>query len=265
MNKPMPTRAEGITMSFKHMSLVVDHSKTRGPDRAIMLVISRRMNEAGQCWPGINRIADDAGLDRRCVIRRLKHISASGELLIQRQNHDVQTRGGMQAVNVYTLAINSSKGSGPQPLPSGSKGVADVLKGGGCSGSKGVADVLKGGGPQPPESSLNENKKSSLNQRGGHGVVFKIPDSLQTPEFIAAWESWQTHRKEIHKPLTAQSVKMQMKDFTAWGTERAIAAIEYTIKKGWQGIREPNQGDANGERKSKADREYLEVIDVPRL
>jgi hypothetical protein len=55
---------------------------------------------------------------------------------------------------------------------------------------------------------------------------------------MKAWENWQQHRREIKKPLTDQSIKMQMADFQKWGAERAIAAIEFTIKKGWQGIRE---------------------------
>jgi len=68
----------------------------------------------------------------------------------------------------------------------------------------------------------------------------EIPLSLNTPEFLKAWEDWKTHRREIKAPLTMKSVEMQMKDFEAWGIIRSIAAIEYTIKKGWQGIREPD-------------------------
>lgn len=69
-------------------------------------------------------------------------------------------------------------------------------------------------------------------------LSFDIPENLSTPEFLKAWESWKAHRKEIKKPLTVQSVKMQMDDFQKWGAARSIAAISFTIKKGWQGIRE---------------------------
>ena len=68
----------------------------------------------------------------------------------------------------------------------------------------------------------------------------EIPFSLNTTEFLKAWENWRQLRKEIKKPLTEKSIEMQMKDFTTWGVVRSIAAIEYTIKKGWQGIREPD-------------------------
>jgi 3-oxoacyl-(acyl-carrier-protein) synthase len=97
--------------------------------------------------------------------------------------------------------------------------------------------------------------------------LFDIPEVLNTPKFLQAWESWQAHRKEIRKPLTKQSVKMQMKTFAEWGVDRAVAAIEHTISKGWQGIREQDkQGEyANGigtnrlqHRIEKANREYQE-------
>jgi len=74
--------------------------------------------------------------------------------------------------------------------------------------------------------------------RGKPPVGFIFPESLNTPEFKYAWENWQQHRKEIKKPLTPQSIKMQMKEFAVWGPLRSIRAIEFTIKKGWQGIKE---------------------------
>lgn len=85
---------------------------------------------------------------------------------------------------------------------------------------------------RPPEGKEGKGKK------GREDAVFDIPLELNTPEFKKAWEDWIQHRKEIKKALTVQSVKMQMGDFVKWGAPRAIAAINYTIKRGWQGIRE---------------------------
>jgi uncharacterized protein YdaU (DUF1376 family) len=95
---------------------------------------------------------------------------------------------------------------------------------------------------QISEAEADKNKKET---------VFEIPLKLNTPEFLKAWEDWKTHRKEIKAPLTPKSIEMQMKDFTTWGVNRAIAAIEFTIKKGWQGIREDDNG---GYRKSNTPR-----------
>jgi len=100
----------------------------------------------------------------------------------------------------------------------------------------GECDTKAAEGCRLPEWNGREGKEGKEGKTPQ--VDFVFPDSLNIPEFKSAWENWQQHRKEIKKPLTPQSIKMQMKEFTAWGPERAIKAIEFTIKKGWQGIKE---------------------------
>ena len=74
----------------------------------------------------------------------------------------------------------------------------------------------------------------------------EIPAELDTPEFRTAWTEWQRHRAEIKEPLTPTSISKQLKQFAEWGPARAISAIEHTIRKGWQGIREDDSRPANG-------------------
>ena len=78
------------------------------------------------------------------------------------------------------------------------------------------------------------------------GAVIEIPASLQTPEFAAAWERWGQHRREIKKPLTPTSSDRQLASLASMGPARAVAAIDHTIEKGWQGIREPDVGRQPG-------------------
>jgi hypothetical protein len=69
-----------------------------------------------------------------------------------------------------------------------------------------------------------------------------IPPELDIPAFRVAWDEWIQHRKEKGKPLTPSTASKQLKEVSAWGQERAIAAIDFSILKGWQGIFEnPNQ------------------------
>lgn len=77
-----------------------------------------------------------------------------------------------------------------------------------------------------------------------------LPDVLNTPEFCAAWESWQKHRREIKKPLTPEQAGKQLQQFVLWGASRSVAAINHTITKGWQGIREPDVDQGNGRSKT---------------
>lgn len=72
-----------------------------------------------------------------------------------------------------------------------------------------------------------------------------IPLLLSTDAFAEAWRGWLQHRREIKKPITpgSQTEREQLKTLEAWGEARAIAAIRYTIFKGWQGLREADPND----------------------
>lgn len=72
-----------------------------------------------------------------------------------------------------------------------------------------------------------------------------FPDVLKCSEFEEAWSRWKRHRSEIKKPLKPTQTASMLKTLSEWGLERALAAIEHTITKGWQGLREP-EGNSNG-------------------
>jgi hypothetical protein len=80
----------------------------------------------------------------------------------------------------------------------------------------------------------------SVNPPFPSSSVFVFPDSLKGEVgFVEAWGSWVLHRKQIKKPLTGEQAKKQLAAFEQWGPARSIAAIEHTIRQGWQGLREP--------------------------
>lgn len=73
-----------------------------------------------------------------------------------------------------------------------------------------------------------------------------IPILLDTETFRAAWAKWQRFRIEKKCPMTATTAEELLEQFVGWGEARAIAAIKYTIAKGWQGLREPDAPAATG-------------------
>lgn len=75
---------------------------------------------------------------------------------------------------------------------------------------------------------------SSLQEQ--EGETEKLP--FTSDAFKAAWERWKSHRREIRKKLTPTSVGRQFAMLAEMGEERAIAMIDYTILKGWTGLRE---------------------------
>ena len=94
--------------------------------------------------------------------------------------------------------------------------------------------------PLPPCDS-SQPKKARGKREGT--VAPDIPAAIDTAEFREAWERWKKHRREKRAPLTTTSVEDQFKEMVSWGVFRAIAAINYSIKKGWTGIFE-EQGAA---------------------
>jgi hypothetical protein len=74
----------------------------------------------------------------------------------------------------------------------------------------------------------------------------KVVLPIQSEAFREAWLLWCQHRTEIKKPLKPTSCDQQLKQLADWGEARAIAAIRYTVAKGWQGIQEPDTSKRNG-------------------
>jgi len=64
------------------------------------------------------------------------------------------------------------------------------------------------------------------------GEMDGFHENLTTEAFKVAWAEWKQHRLEKKKPLTPTSVKY----LSGLGAERAVAIIDFTIQKGWQGL-----------------------------
>ena len=68
----------------------------------------------------------------------------------------------------------------------------------------------------------------------------QIPAALNTPEFLAAWTSWQQHRRELKKPLTPTATQQQMAKLREWGPAQAIIALNNSIASGWTSLYLPS-------------------------
>ena len=116
------------------------------------------------------------------------------------------------------------------------------------SHSDGNALAMLTANRQPPTA--NREPKTPPNPlKGGVCEEQVFPEVLQTDEFKKAWAEWNAHRKEIKHPLKPTQAAKQIKKFAEWGVARSIRAIDYTIEKGWQGIREPEGALASAPQK----------------
>jgi hypothetical protein len=73
-----------------------------------------------------------------------------------------------------------------------------------------------------------------------------MPGTLNNPAFRAAWADWEQHRRELKKKLTPLAAKRLLSKLESWGEARAIAAIAYSIERGWTGIFEPKANNGRG-------------------
>lgn len=91
----------------------------------------------------------------------------------------------------------------------------------------------------PPKSPKGESSR----KRGYDLNLEDIPSSLLGSEsFCQAWELWLVHRRELKKPVTKTQALKQLAELAELGPVRAVAMIDHTIARGWQGLREPEPG-----------------------
>ena len=99
------------------------------------------------------------------------------------------------------------------------------------------------------EAEANTDSKLKPKNRQQADSVEVLP--FESELFKDAWYNWKQHRIEIKKKLTPTTTRSQLKSLHEMGEDRAIAAINYTIGKGWQGLFEPDvTNGANSARNS---------------
>jgi hypothetical protein len=69
-------------MSLRYLSAVTDLPGTiaRGNARNVLWALANRANERGECWPGLPRVAAEAGMSVRSAQRHIKALVARGLL-----------------------------------------------------------------------------------------------------------------------------------------------------------------------------------------
>ena len=108
---------------------------------------------------------------------------------------------------------------------------------------------------------LQEKDKDKDKEKDKETETEKEADAFpfSSPEFAKAWEDWQEHRKEIKKPLKPTQIEKQLEELQSIGEQRAIAMINHTIAKGWQGLREP-ESNPRGEADHPRCAEFLSIF-----
>lgn len=86
-------------MSVHVTSLAKRQTRARYGARAVLMELCDRADDDGMCWPGINYIADGAGLSRRQAIRAIHQLREMGEVVL------VEDGGGRGRKSIYRIVV----------------------------------------------------------------------------------------------------------------------------------------------------------------
>jgi hypothetical protein len=107
---------------------------------------------------------------------------------------------------------------------------------------------------QEQEPEQNPEKKDAADAAGGLTKSTKrsaknqepvpIPDALDTTEALKALDEFKEHRRQLKKSLTSMAETKLLAEWSSKGAGRFVAAVDYSIANGWQGLFEPQNGAA---------------------
>lgn len=191
----------------------------------------------------VQRLFNIRSTDECSGVERLKHKRLEIEREKQRVRSEQTSKAGKKSAATKREAIakpsengdfNISSTSVQHPFnPSSSPSGED-----GRSAQVGVSAVAEEGVPSDQRQDAKPKAKRSARATEEY-IAPEIPQKLDTPEFRRAWGEWEQHRREIKHPLKTTQARKQIEEFAHRGVTWAVAAINYTIAKGWRGIAEP--------------------------
>jgi len=144
-------------MSIKMIEQVLEHSKSKGLARTVLLAIANHADDDGRCWPGMARLAKFANSSIRNV-KRVVHgsLKKSGEL-------EISVGGGRHHTNEYRIRLQSGKDGVAPPLSDVNSGKASSLSDAEtvATRTETVANRTGNSGTTPPESSVTVKEPSA--------------------------------------------------------------------------------------------------------
>ncbi len=231
---------------FKIPQAIAARRDLTATDKLVYAVIAFRIGQNDSCWPGTRRLAQDVGTSRWVILKAVRRLEQVGFLRVQRHIDGKS--------NSYQLV---QSGDVNTPLPNEIIGVENTHSGvektqGGAENAQGGVENAQGGVEKTQEAVSKRHHKrkgkdkrkdkrkeqegesdlNSLHQPCGE----EFPVGLDTPGFAQAWEQWQTHRRELRRPLTATTTRRQLAMLARYSADTAEAMIWQSIEHGWMGL-----------------------------
>ena len=181
----------------------------------VLLKLADNANDAGECWPSVASRSAETELSQRTIQTKVRFLETLGVLTSNRGINWCKYRLNMDALESL-FRVQDVQGAGRA----------------GCISRHSTPQDVQGG-VQDVQLHL-ENHHRTVTKPSKASLATPLP--FQTESFAEAWKTWLQHRKEIKKPVTPQSAKMAFTELSQMTEPEAIAAIRFSIKKGWRGI-----------------------------
>src|SRR5262249_39564270 len=97
---------EYLTMGFKTIELVYEHSRAKGVPRSILAAIAYHTNDKRPelgCWPSLETLAKETGFEKRTICRAADHLEKIGDLRRQRST------GGFNKQTCYFITVEQKQ------------------------------------------------------------------------------------------------------------------------------------------------------------
>ncbi len=129
--------------------------------------------------------------------------------------------------------------------------------------SRSANGVTKSAAREEKRREEKSKKKSKKSKKKKPPTPLEFPAVLDTKEFRAAWKNWVRYRKGMKKPLQPMTAEAQLRRCAKLGHDAAIAMIENTIEKSWQGLQEPDSGSNSKGKSDGRNKRYDSATHTP--
>jgi Helix-turn-helix domain len=233
--------------SYRYPAVVRDNSKTKGAIKYVLLALATYADDAGECFPSYAELVKVTGLSLNTVRRAIGAIPADEMVIIEKGRAVGRPSKYRIIINERSTAncahgehsseVNCAHGEHSQN--------SDCAHGEHTTMPKNDPNYAHGGTLTTKELPIELPKarkraSGSFSDLPSKTADPPIPSALQTPAFLEAWAEWLQYRRQIKKALKPLSQTKQLKEFQSWGPDRAIAAINHSIARSYQGPYEPN-------------------------
>ena len=212
---------------------------TSSSERLVILALAKFSDDAGRCFPSIEKLTATTHLNRKTVFSALKALSQSGVVSAQKSERNANR---YQLNYALCRTENGTTENGTAVVPKTGQPVVPNL--GHEQISEHINEQIRGENPLPPPSPLAKREAQT------HLFsLAEIPDALKEktrtqafkpPELgveltESAFRDWMTVRKAKHSPLTETA----WKHFKAQVLRSELSiqqAVELCATKGWISI-----------------------------